>query len=414
MSSVTTAMTTSQPSDNDAAAKTSASQKEGARSRSWRRYRRHIVWDATVWVLFLLIPLVQLLLSPFAQWQRLLGIAGIMGFIVAYVWAFSYTQDPRAVRAGDPLPDLPILALLGKLAGPILFSMMALPALGWWTAYFFPFFCSLVLFSTTLRRGIPTVITAVALLTAVSLAWNTHPESRWMVLGAALSGLTIIIARIAVELQERRTSAERELALISQREAVGRDVHDILGHSLTVLTLKAEVARRLIERDPAAASRELDEVITLARGALADVRSTVTRLRSPDLASQLEATRTALSAARIRVEVTGSAQDIPERQRALMAWALREATTNVVRHSQAATVAVHLEPGLLRVSDDGVGLTGDQPGNGLAGLRARCEQEDGSLTIISPLTPRTDSSGAGTTDTAGVTTGGTRLEVRLP
>ena len=406
-------MAMSQPLHDSADLTASSSGAQRSRSRPWHRYRRHIVWDATVWVFCLVIPLVQLLLGSFAQWQRLLGITGVIGFIVTYVWAFS-TQDPHVVRAGKPLPDLPIRVLLGKLAALIVFTVLALPALGWWTAYFFPFLCSLVLFSTTLRRGIPTVITAVALLTAVSLAWNTHSESRWMVLGAALSGLTIIIARIAVELQERRTSAERELALISQREAVGRDVHDILGHSLTVLTLKAEVARRLIERDPAAASRELDEVITLARGALADVRSTVTRLRSPDLASQVEATRTVLSAARIHVDVTGSAQDIPERQRALMAWALREATTNVVRHAKAATVAVHLEPGLLRVSDDGVGLAGDKPGNGLAGLRARCEQEDGSLTIISPLTPRTDSSGTGTTDSAGVTTGGTRLEVRLP
>ena len=413
MSSVTTTMTTSQPSHNDAAVKTSASQKEGPRSRSWHRYRRHIVWDATVWVFLLVIPLVHLLLGSFAPWQRLLGIAGVMGFIVAYVWAFS-TQDTRAVRAGDPLPDLPIRVLVGKLAALILFSALALPALGWWTTYFFPFFCSLVLFSTTLRRGIPTVITAVALLTAASLAWNTHPESRWMVLGAALSGLTIIIARIAVELQERRTSAERELALISQREAVGRDVHDILGHSLTVLTLKAEVARRLIERDPAAASRELDEVITLARGALADVRSTVTRLRSPDLANQVEATRTALSAAQIDVEMIGSAQDIPERQRALLAWALREATTNVVRHARATNVTVHLAPGILRVSDDGVGLAGDKPGNGLEGLRSRIEQEGGSLTMTSPITRRTDSSSAVERDSADVPSGGTRLEVRLP
>ena len=385
MSSVTTTMTTSQPSDNDAAVETSASQKEGSRSRSWRRYRRHIVWDATVWVLFLFIPLVQLLLGSFAQWERLLGIAGVMGFIVAYVWAFSI-QDPQAVRAGDPLPDLPIRALLGKLAGPILFSMMALPALGWWTAYFFPFFCSLVLFFTTLRRGLPTVITAVTLLTAASLAWNTHPESRWLVLGVALSGLTIVIARIAVELQERRASAERELALVSQREELGRDVHDILGHSLTVLTLKAEVARRLIERDPAASSRELDE----------------------------EATRTALSAARIRVDVTGSAQDIPERQRVVLAWALREATTNVVRHAHATHVTVHLAPGLLRVSDDGIGLASDKPGNGLEGLRSRIEQEGGCLTMTSPINRRTKSSGAVDTDSTDVQSGGTRLEVRLP
>jgi len=156
------------------------------------------------------------------------------------------------------------------------------------------------------------------------------------------------------------------------------------------------------------------EVITLARGALTDVRSTVTRLRSPDLASQVEATRTALSAAQISVDITGSAQDIPERQRAVLAWALREATTNVVRHAQAATVAVHLEPGLLRVSDDGVGLAGDKPGNGLEGLRSRIEQEGGSLTMTSPITRRTDSSSAGETDSVDVTSGGTRLEVRLP
>jgi len=406
-------MTMPQPLHDSADLKASSSGAGRPRSRPWHRYRRHIVWDATVWVFCLVIPLVQLLLGSFAQWQRLLGITGVMGFIVTYVWAFS-TQDPHAVRAGKPLPDLPIRVLLGKLAALIVFAVLALPALGWWTAYFFPFLCSLVLFSTTLRRGIPTVITAVALLTAASLAWNTHPESRWMVLGAALSGLTIIIARIAVELQERRTSAERELALISQREAVGRDVHDILGHSLTVLTLKAEVARRLIERDPAASSRELDEVITLARGALADVRSTVTRLRSPDLVSQVEATRTALSAARIRVDVTGSAQDIPERQRVVLAWALREATTNVVRHAHATHVTVHLAPGLLRVSDDGIGLAGDKPGNGLEGLRSRIEQEGGCLTMTSPINRRTESSGAVDTDSTDVQSGGTRLEVRLP
>ena len=406
-------MTMPQPLHDSADLKASSSGAGRPRSRPWHRYRRHIVWDATVWVFFLVIPLVHLLLGSFAPWQRLLGIAGVMGFIVAYVWAFS-TQDTRAVRAGDPLPDLPIRVLVGKLAALILFSALALPALGWWTVCFFPFFCSLILFSTTLRRGIPTVVMATGLLVAASLLWNTHPESHWQVLGISLTEVPIIIARIAVELQERRTSAERELALISQREAVGRDVHDILGHSLTVLTLKAEVARRLIERDPAAASRELDEVITLARGALADVRSTVTRLRSPDLANQVEATRTALSAAQIDVEMIGSAQDIPERQRALLAWALREATTNVVRHARATNVTVHLAPGMLRVSDDGVGLAGDKPGNGLEGLRSRIEQEGGSLTMTSPITRRTDSSSAVERDSADVPSGGTRLEVRLP
>ena len=402
-----------QPLHDSADLKASSSGAGRPRSRPWHRYRRHIVWDATVWVLFLALPIIQLLLGSFAWWQRLLGLTGVLGFIAGYVWAFS-TPDNRASSVGVPPIGLPTRVLLRELAVQTFFTVLTLPALGWWTVCFFPFFCSLILFSTTLRRGIPTVVMATGLLVAASLLWNTHPDSHWQVLGISLTEVPIVIARIAVELQERRTAAERELALVSQREALGRDVHDILGHSLTVLTLKAEVARRLIEHDPAAASRELDEVITLARGALTDVRSTVTRLRSPDLASQVEATRTALSAAQIDMEMLGSAQDIPERQRALMAWALREATTNIVRHARATNVTVHLAPGMLRVSDDGVGLAGDQPGNGLEGLRSRFEQEGGSLTIVSPLTRRTDLSGDVETDSADEPSGGTRLEVRLP
>ena len=406
-------MTMPQPLRDSADLTASSSGSGRFRSRPWRLHRRHIVWDATVWVLFLALPIIQLLLGSFAWWQRLLGLTGVLGFIAGYVWAFS-TPDNRASSVGVPPIGLPTRVLLRELAVQTFFTVLTLPALGWWTVCFFPFFCSLILFSTTLRRGIPTVVMATGLLVAASLLWNTHPDSHWQVLGISLTEVPIVIARIAVELQERRTAAERELALVSQREALGRDVHDILGHSLTVLTLKAEVARRLIEHDPAAASRELDEVITLARGALTDVRSTVTRLRSPDLASQVEATRTALSAAQIDMEMLGSAQDIPERQRALMAWALREATTNIVRHARATNVTVHLAPGMLRVSDDGVGLAGDQPGNGLEGLRSRFEQEGGSLTIVSPLTRRTDSSGDVETDSADMPSGGTRLEVRLP
>nr|WP_256699598.1 histidine kinase [Actinomyces oris] len=384
-----------------------------SRSRPWRLHRRHIVWDATVWVLFLALPIIQLLLGSFAWWQRLLGLTGVLGFIAGYVWAFS-TPDNRASSVGVPPTGLSTRILLRELAVQTFFAVLTLPALGWWTVCFFPFFCSLILFSTTLRRGIPTVVMATGLLVAASLLWNTHPDSHWQVLGISLTEVPIIIARIAVELQERRTAAERELALVSQREALGRDVHDILGHSLTVLTLKAEVARRLIEHDPAAASRELDEVITLARRALTDVRSTVTRLRSPDLASQVEATRTALSAAQIDMEMLGSAQDIPERQRAVLAWALREATTNIVRHARATSVTVHLAPGMLRVSDDGIGLAGDKSGNGLEGLRSRIEQEGGSLTMTSPLTRRTGTSGDVETDSADMPSGGTTLEVRLP
>ena len=146
-----------------------------SRSRPWHRYRRHIVWDATVWVLFLALPIIQLLLGSFAWWERLLGLTGVLGFIAGYVWAFS-TPDNRASRVGVPPPDLRTRILLRELAVQAFFTVLTLPALGWWTICFFPFFCSLVLFSIKLRRGIPTVINPVALFAAPTMARNPHPE----------------------------------------------------------------------------------------------------------------------------------------------------------------------------------------------------------------------------------------------
>ena len=215
-------MTMPQPLRDSADLTASSSGSGRSRSRSWRLHRRHIVWDATVWVLFLALPIIQLLLGSFAWWQRLLGLTGVLGFIAGYVWAFS-TPDNRASSVGVPPIGLPTRVLLRELAVQTFFTVLTLPALGWWTVCFFPFFCSLILFSTTLRRGIPTVVMATGLLVAASLLWNTHPDSHWQVLGISLTEVPIIIARIALELQERRTAAERELALVSQREALGRD-----------------------------------------------------------------------------------------------------------------------------------------------------------------------------------------------
>lgn len=356
-----------------------------------------INWTATIWVLFLLIPLGITVLSDMALWRRACGIVGLLGFIVYYAYAVTEREGWDTVPAGATVwselrRSADVLAVLACLAA------LTLPALNWWAFYTLPFFCAYILFSTRLRTGILSVLALCVAANGASLVWAQGPTARWTVLGCSLSAVSISAARGAEELRERRTAAERELATAEQREEIGRDVHDLLGHSLTVLTLKTEVARRLISRDPAAAERELDEVIALSRSALADVRGTVTRLRTPDLASQVAASRTALRAAEVSLEVEGSVGVVPERQRALFAWALREATTNVVRHAGASRVRVELGPGLLRVADDGVGLGSASPGNGLSGLRSRAETDGGSLTLRSPAWGEA----------------GTELEVRLP
>ena len=136
-------------------------------------------------MLFLALPIIQLLLGSFTWWQRLLGLTGVLGFIVGYVWAFS-TPNDRASRVSVPSTDLPARVLLRELAVQSFFTVLTLPALGWWAVCFFPFFCSLILFSTTLRRGIPTVVRRRVFWLPPRCYWNTHPESHWQVLGISL------------------------------------------------------------------------------------------------------------------------------------------------------------------------------------------------------------------------------------
>lgn len=364
-----------------------------------RPWYRAVNWGATVWVLFLLIPLAFVLFSPMPLHQRLTGLVGVLGFIGYYTYAVStrggwedLPEDAGAImQLRGPARDLAVLALLAFL--------MAV-SLGWWAAYTLPFFCAFILFSTHLRTGLTAMAVLCVGAVATVLLVAPDPTYRWTVVGCALSSVSISAARIAEEIRTRRAAQERELAAAHQREEIGRDVHDLLGHSLTVLTLKAEVARRLVSRDPAAAERELDEIIALSRSALADVRGTVTRLRTPDLASQVETSRTAFAAAEVAMWLHGSAASVPERHRPLLAWALREATTNVLRHAGATRVRVELATGLLRVLDDGTGLGAFTPGNGLGGLRTRVEAEGGSLSVVSPAWEDTRR--------------GTLLEVRLP
>jgi two-component system sensor histidine kinase DesK len=196
------------------------------------------------------------------------------------------------------------------------------------------------------------------------------------------------MAAFAKQIQSRiqLVATQQELARVAveqERNRVARDMHDILGHSLTVITVKAELAGRLMDTDPRRAAREIAEVEELARGALADVRSTVAGYRGISVVSELANARSALEAAGIRAELPGSVDDIPSGYRELFGWALREGITNVVRHSQATSCEVRLGPSFVEVSDDGRGPTENvsSSGTGLAGLRERVQDAGGSLAV---------------------------------
>ena len=358
-----------------------------ARPGPW--YRR-IDWAASFWIVFLFIPLVFLIRTDMPGPLKALGIVGIGVFACVYIWAVStmaiWLELPDGAGVLDQLR--PVAGRFALLTGV---AAASAPGLNWWYALtYLPYFCAIILFATRLRTGLILSSCLTALTDLVVLVFAPTTDIMWAAFGFSLSTVIVAVSRIAAELNARREAEKRKLVVAAEREEIGRNVHDILGHSLTVLTLKAEVAHRLVRRDPGAAERELAEIVEMSRSALADVRATVSRLRAPDLAGQVEASRTAFAAADVTAEFSGRASDIPLPQRELLAWALREGTTNILRHAGAARVRVDLAPGRVRVQDDGAGVVGRRLGNGLSGLRERVEAVGGALILTSPAPDGTD------------------------
>ncbi|RDI64029.1 sensor histidine kinase [Nocardia pseudobrasiliensis] len=182
-------------------------------------------------------------------------------------------------------------------------------------------------------------------------------------------------------LREIARRQQSELTIVEERNRVARDVHDILGHSLTVITVKTELAGRLVDLDPERAKTEIAEVERLAREALAGVRDTVGGLREMSLAGELATARTALHAAGIRADLP-VVVDVPTRQSVVFGWVLREAVTNIVRHSEAAHCTVRVDATSIEVTDDGIGMVSTAAsGSGLTGLRERMRAAGGTLEL---------------------------------
>ncbi|CAM3930321.1 sensor histidine kinase [Deinococcus frigens] len=180
-----------------------------------------------------------------------------------------------------------------------------------------------------------------------------------------------------------QVQAEKEkLAADAERERIARDLHDILGHTLSVIVLKSELASRLAERDPARAAQEIREVERISREALQEVRSAVRGYQGSGLNAELARAKVALDAAGVKLNVTASLPELPPATEASAAVLLREAVTNIVRHARAKEVWISLAPSgnghRLTVRDDGVGGLNAE-GSGLTGMRERLRAIGGTL-----------------------------------
>jgi two-component system sensor histidine kinase DesK len=195
---------------------------------------------------------------------------------------------------------------------------------------------------------------------------------------AAVRQLTIVNADL------RATRADlAELAVARERERLAHDLHDLLGRTLSLIAVKAELANRLSAGREPPAEVEMREVQLLARQALRDVRMAVTGHRTPTIGAELAAARLALRSAGIEASVVGAATAVNQAHEATIAWAIREAVTNVVRHSGARRCWITIDSAAgitrLEVSDNGCGTKSDEDGGGLRGLAERIQALGGTI-----------------------------------
>jgi two-component system sensor histidine kinase DesK len=342
---------------------------------------------ALVWLFYLLNPLE-------AAWEKRDSAAGWVGIIATVLFALTYAAIFLMLRRRVPGAPfrLPVDRAIG--AGAVL-TLIALGVVvcaavgqpGTATAVYVAVTCMICLPPRLAWFCAVSVAAATYVATLTVDGWHQDRGILFGTLVAALAiwGITQAITRNIEVLAVREENAR--LALEDERNRFARDLHDILGHSLTVITVKAELAQKLFDVDPERARAEVGDLERLSRDALADVRRAVEGYRELTLPGELARARTALEAAEIEADLPNSADQVPSALRELFAWTIREGVTNVVRHSDAHTCTVRLTESSAEVVDDGRG-PGAAPvsGNGLHGLRERASAV-GATVVTTALQP---------------------------
>lgn len=327
-------------------------------------------WTVYLWLVYLLFFFIKWWFQPIAAVELVLATATVLLFL----WLYFSTWRMRGRRA---LLQLSLIAALGLVWMP--FN----PGASVFLIYAAAFACRV----GPPRHSVVIVLTIAAL--AGLAAWWLQPLIQFWLPGVLFS-LMVGATNIWHSERERHNAALRlsqaevqRLARIAERERIARDLHDLLGHTLSLITVKSELAGRLIERDPARAGDEIRDVEATARKALAEVRAAISGMHEQSLDEALAHAELSLRAADVATEIERDADvEPPPRTAAMLALVLREAVTNILRHAQARHCRIRLSRSgadlCMEIADDGRGgIRAD--GNGLIGMRARIESLGGHL-----------------------------------
>ncbi|HEY3510576.1 MULTISPECIES: sensor histidine kinase [Kribbella] len=359
--------------------KTNPTTLEGMADRVGRAPGRWGWVAAAIWLFYLSQPL-----QSVADHQH--GIVRVLGFLTVILFAASYMAFFRLIRVVALRGQLSSWHRFGYLGLMLVLCLLMIPTAGQTALTGLVYISAVGVMLLELPIGIAFVAVLLGgaeISMRVVPGWTDDGSYGFAIfLGAlAVYGMRRAIQR-SIELDATRKDLA-ELAVQEERNRFARDLHDILGHSLTVITVKAELAGKLIAANPERAATEVADVESLARAALADVRAAVAGYRELSLAGELVSARAALQAAEIKAELPTTVDEVPEDNRELFAWVVREGVTNVVRHSGAKRCTIKISATEIEVLDDGKGPTpgGGASGHGLVGLRERADQAGAAVHV---------------------------------
>ncbi len=362
----------------------------GVTFQLWRLYQH-------AWLVCLLFPLASLVRNSLPVWHLVLGGAVLVGFAASYTWLMWPHPASRGacMRARSRLSLLLFVALSMLV---LVFSVLDDPA--WlWLLIGTSAIAGLLL---PLRSAFAVVVffTLFPLFLMLKIHGGLAGVDLWWLIALMLLvrglGLDMIgVARMGSAIRELQ-SARRELArlaVIEERERLSRDLHDLLGQTLSMITLKSKLARHLVTEEPDRCAQELSEIERVARHTLREVREAVAGYRQPTLSGELEGARQLLSAAGIDGEIDAIQEVLPPAVDVVLAWTVREGVTNVIRHSRARQCHIHLTHKKGRIGAEVLNDGGRReqaehtarPGLGLAGLQERVNALGGRIDA-GPLT----------------------------
>jgi two-component system, NarL family, sensor histidine kinase DesK len=377
------------------------------RWRTGRPFGRNRVLGLGIWAVFIVVPVINAIASKDSEPGHAFVIVAAVVFTSAYVLMVLICFEDRPA---------PLAYALSVLLLTIAVALTLADDGGW--GFLFSYSAACVALVMPSRLGMPAVIGCGAIAAACALIHGGKTGGGGAAVGWGASsvgvGLLLVLMRDLRMSNRELTEARAELAraaVAAERERFARDLHDLLGHSLSVIAIKSELAGRLLPGSPERAAGEVADVEQVARQALREVRDAVSGYRRPTLDDELEGARVALSAAGIEASFDHTAVGLDPEVEAVLAWAVREGATNVIRHSGARRCEVRVRASdgdaAVEVLDDGTrgraqsgpeagagagagagvgvglglgcGAGAPLAGNGLAGLAERAERLSGQI-----------------------------------